>query len=243
MVNIGSFSSIKPLIKKLQKTDIEPFCQKWWKDVDIRSYRRSCGSVTYHGHLNGINHHLTTGANPSGLRKTFFGTGITPKDMIEITDAEFKALPKTKETIKAFRCVGEKPEFFKQDYARYSKSLQVKKGDIITMPEYAYATSDIGYAKVYLPNDKGILYDIEIPSGSRVSLTGCGINNEIVFPRASRFECIGKEEVNGITTIKLKYIQPMDITSWYLKGTNIVFSRFVYLDNINLLEVYSQIKW
>ena len=79
------------------------------------------------------------------------------------------------------------------------------------MPEYAYATSDINYAKVYLPNDKGILYDIEIPSGSRISLTGYGKNNEIVFPRASRFECIGKEEANGTTIIKLKYVQPIDI--------------------------------
>lgn len=211
MVSIGSFSSIKPLIKKLPKIAIEPFCPKWWKDVELKYYRRSCGNVTYHGYLNGINHHLTTGVNPSGLRQQFFNTGITPKDMIEITDAEFKALPKTKETIRAFRCVGKKPEVFKQDYARYTKSLNVKKGDIITMPEYAYATSDINYAKVYLPDDKGILYDIEIPGGSRISLTGYGKNNEIVFPRASRFECIGKEEANGTTIIKLKYVQPIDI--------------------------------
>ena len=212
MVSITSITSKIP-IKKFASKNVETFCQKWWKDVDLRHYKRHYGSVTHHGHLNGINHHLTTGANPKGLKEIFFGTGITPKDMIEITDAEFKTLPKTKEKIRAFRCVGEKPEFFKQDYARFNKSIQVKKGDIVTMPEYAYATSDINYAKVYLPNDKGIIYDIEIPTGSRVSLTGQGINNEIVFPRASRFECLGKEEINGVTTIKLKYIQPLDVTS------------------------------
>lgn len=210
MVNIVALG-VKNALKTTVTKNIEPFCQKWWKEVDLRYYKCRSGNVTYHGYLNGINHHLTTGANPSGLKEKFFSTGISPKEMIEISDAEFKMLPKTTEKIRAFRCVGEKPEFFKQDYARYTKSLQVKKGDIITMPEYAYATSDINYAKVYLPNDRGIIYDIEIPAGSRISLTGQGINNEIVFPRASNFECIGKEELNGKTIIRLKYITPLDV--------------------------------
>lgn len=210
MVNIAALG-VKNALKTKVTKNIEPFCQKWWKEVDLRYYKCRSGNVTYHGYLNGINHHLTTGANPSGLKEKFFSTGISPKEMIEISDAEFKMLPKTTEKIRAFRCIGEKPEFFKQDYARYTKSLQVKKGDIITMPEYAYATSDINYAKVYLPNDKGIIYDIEIPVGSRISLTGQGSNNEIVFPRASKFECIGKEELNGAVIIKLKYITPLDV--------------------------------
>ena len=188
----------------------KPFCQQVWGQTNLARYRRPCGSVTHHGFLHGINHHLTTHVSPEDLTKTFFGTGMTPKEMIILADAEFKALPKTTETIRAFRCIGEKPTFFQQDYARYIKSLEVKKGDIIRMPEYAYATSDIKYAKVYLPSRKGILYDIEIPPESRVSILGHGENNEIVFPRSSRFECAGKEVGDEVTTIKLKYIRPID---------------------------------
>lgn len=200
------------LAKHPEAAKIKPLCQEFWEGVDFKRYYRRCGNVTYHGNLNGINHHLTTGSNPEGLRIVFFNTGVTPKEMIEVTDVEFKVLPKTTKTIIGYRCVGEKPEFFKQDYARYIKSKKVKKGDIITMPEYAYATSDKGYAEIYLNNGCGIMYEIEIPPESRISLTGHGINNEIVFPRSSKFECIDVEERGNITFIKLKYIKPFDYT-------------------------------
>jgi len=198
------------LAQNPEAKNIKPFCQEFWNGVDLKHYRRSCGSVTYHGHLNGINHHLTTKANPKGLNEIFFGTGVTPKEMIQITDAEFKALPKTKEKIIAYRCVGEKPEFFIKDYTRYQKSLKIKKGDIITMPEYAYATSDIGYAEGYLRNNKGIKYIIEIEPESRVSIIGQGKNNEITFPRSSKFECLGTEQDGDVLLVKLKYIKPID---------------------------------
>ena len=198
------------LAQNPEAKNIKPFCQEWWNCVDLKHYRRACGSVTYHGHLNGINHHLTTGVNPQGLNEIFMGTGVTPKEMVQITDAEFKVLPKTKEKIIAYRCIGEKPEFLAQDYARYQKSLKIKKGDIITMPEYAYATSDIGYAEIYLNNKKGIKYTIEIEPESRVSILGHGKNNEIVFPRSSKFECLGTEQDGDVLIVKLKYIKPID---------------------------------
>ena len=198
------------IAKNPEAKNIKPFCQEFWESVNLKSYRRAYGSVTYHGHLNGINHHLTTGANPQGLNEVFMGTGVTPKEMIEITDCEFKVLPKTKEKIIGYRCVGEKPEFFTLDYARYQKSLKVKKGDIITMPEYAYATSDIGYAEIYLTNKKGIKYIIEIEPESRVSIIGHGKNNEITFPRSSKFECLGTEQDGDVLIVRLKYIKPID---------------------------------
>ena len=80
------------------------------------------------------------------------------------------------------------------------------------MREYAYATSDIEYARGYLTNDKGILYDIEIPVGARVSLKGYGVNNEIVFPRSSKFECVGTQRVKSqeedYLCVKLRYVIP-----------------------------------
>ena len=80
------------------------------------------------------------------------------------------------------------------------------------MKEYAYATPDINYAKVYLPNNKGITYEIEIPKGARVSRT----QKEVVFPRSSKFECVDtkriKDENNDYLQVKLRYILPDE--SW-----------------------------
>ena len=209
-VTTASEVMAKYITKNPEAKNIKPFCQEFWESVDLKRYRRVCGSVTYHGHLNGINHHLTSGVNPQDLNEVFINTGVTPKGMIEITDAEFKVLPKTKEKIIGYRCVGEKPEFFVKDYARYQKSLKIKKGDIITMPEYAYATSDVEYAEIYLTNKKGIKYIIEIEPESRVSIIGHGKNNEIVFPRSSKFECLGTEQDGEVLLVKLKYIKPID---------------------------------
>ena len=81
------------------------------------------------------------------------------------------------------------------------------------MREYAYATSDKGYASVYMPNNRGIRYEIEIPEGARVSRVGqIGSNDEIVFPRSSKFECLETQKVkdadNDYTIIKLRYLLP-----------------------------------
>ena len=184
----------------------EPFCEQFWRSQNLRLFKRPYHSVSYHDYLHGINHHLTTHTDPEGLNQLFMQTGITPKEMIILTDAEFKALPKTTETIRSFRCIGEKPAFFEKEYARYTKSLEIKKGEIIRMPEYAYSSIDINFAKNFLYGTNGIIYDIEIPVGSRVSISGC----DIVFPRSSRFECLGKEVKDGVTTIKIRYIQPID---------------------------------
>ena len=113
-----------------------------------------------------------------------------------------------RDRIHAFRSIGEKPDFF-SEYKLYKKRLDIKKGETIDMKEYAYATSDIDYARGYLTNNKGILYDIEIPKGSKVSVTGANTaTNEVVFPRSSKFECVGKEHVkdanNDYVKIKLK---------------------------------------
>ncbi len=195
MVAIGN--TIKPLL------EAAPFCQRVWQKIDLSRYVRKCGYVTHHKDLNGINHYFL-GAPSNGF-KIPFKNGITPQDMMVLTDVEFKALPKTTEKIISYRCIGEKPEFL-ESYKRYSKSLNVKEGDKVYMPEYAYSATNIKYAKGYLKDGKGILYEIEIPPGARVSRGA----EEIVFPRSSRFECLEKKEKDGLTIIKLKYILPFD---------------------------------
>lgn len=186
------------------------YCQQYWKDALAEGLVKRNGkesSVSLHGYLNSINHHFINSPNPKAMDEISSFTKMTPRDMIWKTDFEFKSLKPLEEPLKAYRCIGEKPDFF-SEYPLYLKRLNTKKGDIIDMKEYAYATSDINYAKGYLTNDKGIIYEINIPEKARVSVKGYGINNEIVFPRSSRFECIGTEQKGDSKIIKLKYLLP-----------------------------------
>ena len=189
----------------------EMFCnQIWAKALEERVVRQSTReSVSLHGYLNGINHHFIHSPKPEAMDEFFSFTKQTPRDMIAQTDIEFKCLKPTSESMRVIRCIGEKPDFF-TEYPLYLKRTQVKKGEIIDMKEYAYATPDVSYARVYLTNNRGILYDIEIPPGARVSRRG----DEIVFPRSSRFECTGVKEVkdteNDYKHVNLRYILPTD---------------------------------
>ena len=190
------------------------FCSEYYKELAnlglLRQEGRKC--VDSHNYLNGINHHLLTGFNPEGLNEKIFGLKLTPKEMIRQTDLEFKALAPTEETMQVYRCVGEKPEFF-SEYPLYKKRLNIKKGEIIDMREYAYATSDLPYAEVYLPNKKGITYSIEVPAGSRVSRIGNSKKtDEVVFPRSSMFQCQDViDDGSGNLLVKLLYLKPKDI--------------------------------
>lgn len=210
----SSIAQHSPSLKTLQK---DTFCHQYWQQIKSEGLLKNSNqtSVKLHGYLNGINHHLVTGASPKNMDKEFMSLGLTPRDMITLTDIEFKTLKPTTETIHAFRSIGEKPDFF-SEYKLYKKRLDIKNGETIDMKEYAYATSDIDYARGYLTNNKGILYDIEIPKGSKVSVTGANTaTNEVVFPRSSKFECVGKEHVkdanNDYVKVNLKYIVPQDI--------------------------------
>lgn len=187
------------------------FCANFWQEAD------KCGKlspinvskVSLHGQLNGINHFLITGANPKLMDEVFMNTNLTPRRMISLTDFEFKRIKPTTENLNVFRCIGEKPEFF-SEYNLYKKRLSIKKGEIIDMKEYAYATSDLSYARNYLVNNKGIMYEIEVPENSRISRIGFGISDEVVFPRSSKFKCTEVKQIKNAeddyTLIKLKYL-------------------------------------
>lgn len=202
---------VSTVSKKIQQSGTQKlYCQEYWRDALAEGLVKRNGtkeSVSLHGYLNSINHHFINSPNPKAMDEISPFTKMTPRDMIWKTDFEFKGLKPIDNPMKAYRCVGEKPDFF-SEYPLYLKRLSTKKGDIIDMKEYAYATSDINYAKGYLTNDKGIIYEIDIPEKARVSVKGYGVNNEIVFPRSSKFECIGTEQQGDTKIIKLKYILP-----------------------------------
>ena len=181
------------------------FCSNYWKNNTQKPLNKNY--VSLHSELNGINHFFITGANPKLMDSSFMNLGLTPREMIKLTDSEFKRIKPTEKNTIAYRCIGEKPDFF-SEYKLYRKRLNIKKGDVINMREYAYATPEIAYAKRYLTNNKGILYEIEIPKASKVSISGA----EIVFPRSSNFECVGIKQTKtadeDFQIIKLRYIQP-----------------------------------
>lgn len=211
VLNTANTKQVTKSAKHFEKT---MFCQEYWAeavaDRVVRNTSRT--SVDTHGLLNGINHHFIHPVNPKHLDMPAINSNLTVREMIRETDWQFKSLKPTAEKMYTYRCIGEKPEFF-SEYKQYKKALDVKKGDVIIMREYAYATSDKGYASVYLPNNRGIRYEIEIPEGARVSRVGqIGSNDEIVFPRSSKFECLGTQKVkdadNDYTIIKLRYLLP-----------------------------------
>ena len=196
------------------------FCKKMWQDEfpdgKIKTFPYS--KVTYHGRFNAFNHLLIKGGCPSDFNSPHpLLFNKTVKEIITESDVEFKRLKPTSQKLTVYRCIGEKPDFF-AEYKIYLKKYNTKPGDVIYMPEYAYAASDTGYAKSFLSYKNGIVYEIEVPEGSRVSLTGkitdgkMSHGHECVFPRFSRFLCTAKsKDEKGHVYLKLKYIKPEEI--------------------------------
>lgn|SRR5574344_316230 len=199
--------------------DTKPlFCHQIWGkmyesgQLNPITYR-TC--VSNHGILNSFNYMLINGATTEKLSQVLpFYHNRCVKDIIKSTDIEFRRLKPIPEKITVYRCVGEKPDFF-SEYKLYKKRFNIKKGDVINMQEYAYSASDTNYAKVYIPNEKGIMYEISVPKGARVSLTGeikdgfMPAGNECVFPRNSKFKCLSRSvDEKGLAHVKLEYILP-----------------------------------
>lgn len=206
----GKSKPAQKALKTVPEKDL--FCRRYWHDAAeeglLNQSRKT--SVEMHGYLNSINHNFIIPGQPELMDNIHWQTGITPRQMISKTDFEFKRLKPLEQKMKVYRSIGYKPEFF-SEYKLYKKSLEVKKGDVIMMREYAYATSDKGYAHFYLVNNKGIFYEIEVPEGARISRKGdIGKYDEVVFPRSSRFECTGVKEIkdaeNDYKLVKLKYL-------------------------------------
>lgn len=192
---------------KVKPKETKPlFCHEYWKACKEQGVisQTNADSVSMHGRLNGINHFFVTGANPKYMDSNV-------REMVRVTDMEFKELRPTEKILNVTRCIGEKPDFF-SEYKLYAKRLGIKKGDIIDMKEYPYSSSNEFYARGYLGNNRGIVYEIEVPKGSRVSRTGNEQCDEVVFPRSSKFECLKTERIkdndNDYLKVNLRYIQP-----------------------------------
>ena len=201
---VGKTGKTKTLVKSVPTEEL--FCHKYWKMVKDNGKLTCQGqkSVDLGEYLHSINHHFIHSPYPKMIDEIQPQVGLTPRQIISKTDLDFKRLLPTEEDMHVYRCIGEKPEFF-SEYASYKKAFNVKKGDVITMREYAYAAESEAYARNFLPNNKGILYDIEVPKGSKISRYG-----DIIFPRSSKFECIDTKNIisadENYKLVKLRYL-------------------------------------
>ena len=121
-------------------------------------------------------------------------------------DEEFKKLPPVLFARKYYRGI----------MGKNNEGVQIlqkaNQGDIV-MPDRGYAfitkSKDVaeGYAR-YLDNSAGgenVFMEIKIPRGARISRNPFHLR-EAVMPRNAKFEVLDKQEKDGLTKVKLKYI-------------------------------------
>jgi len=177
--------------------------------------------VRYHASLNSFNHMLNNTGRIDLNRKLKAPSYYEPypptvKDTITVTDIAFKRLAPIAEDLTVYRCIPKRPSFLQGHHELFQKSISVKPGETTVMREYAYCTPDTSYAKAFLGDECGILYEISLPKGARISQGTAGYRcsyGDYVLPRYSRFKCISNEILeDGSHKIKLEYILPDE--SW-----------------------------
>ena len=192
---------IKPVSANFQQT--KRICQQYWERVLKDAKPLSKTSIEHHESLAEVNATALIRNYNTGLPATLL------KQIMFQSDKEFKLLKPLERDITLWRGVSMPTHKMEERYISvFDKAYNIKKGDITYMPEYAYASDDKNYASLFASNsNKAILYEIQVPQGAKLSQTWA-----YVFPRASKFECIGtvenKTEQNTTKLIKLKYILP-----------------------------------
>lgn len=177
----------------------ELFCQQYWNKV-LAGKTKQYDHLSQEFDLHGINYYLLAGLfpmNENSLNK-----------IISTTDKELKLFKPTKKALTLWRGIrNPKPYDNKIFLKKFDKCKDLKEGDILTMPEYAYAAENKQYAEFYASYKDGILYEINVPKGSKI-----GDSHFYIFPRASKFKCKGNELVENDRVqyhhIKLDYIPP-----------------------------------
>lgn len=184
-------------VNKFQNQEL--FCKKYWERV----FSKDCKTVdklSQSWDIREVNQYLIGGYKPMG-RKNIAG-------IIAATDKDFKLYkPIEKELILWRGICG--AEIYKHPYmeALIEKCKKLKKGDILRMREYAFASDDKTYAQDIYTQDDGILYEITVPKGARIA-----DDWNYRFPRESMFLCtqndVVKENNKNFRLIKLTYLLP-----------------------------------
>jgi len=192
----------------------QQFCERYWSQkakLPKRDY------VELQCALYSANVKLLTGRGLS-LQEFKRRYGVSFERVINQTDREFKSLRETTKEMIVYRGVSE-PKGKEHPLLKklYQKSLNIKENDTIAARGYAFAALEQSLAKLFglHANKAGILYEIRIPKGARVSMRW----DEVVFPRYSKFKCLESKEivnVEGKCMFKrMEYIVPKEKSGWF----------------------------
>ena len=180
-------------------------CDEYWNDMKKLGLLQPLKykEVTYHGELNSFNHMLV-GFGSCNFKQKCINTNISIAKVITKTDFDFKRLLPIENSITVYRCIRKRPDYLEDVGTLFKKSTQTQKGDIVTLKEYAYCSPQKDYAECFL-SDGGIIYEIQLPKGAKISQRGA----DCVLPRYFRAECLSNELTNeGYHYIKLRGILP-----------------------------------
>jgi len=175
------------------------FCEEYWRNIakNTKPSKEYKSRISTAIDIHCINKYFIK----NNLKKDVLENTINMplNKFIAQTDKEFKQLTPTEYSLVLWRGVSAPPIDAKRN-ARYKQSYKCKVGDIVFMPEYAYASESENVALAFALDDvnqNGIVYKINVPKGAK-------INNgaHFIFPRCSKFECL---DVQNMTENEVKY--------------------------------------
>lgn len=200
------------------------FCEEYWAKQSIKKLfkTKKLEHVSHSFDLHDVNYFLL-GSNDAVFYMNTQQYGddelLNIREVISKSDKEFKILKPIGEKMTLWRGINGFNNFPK----RFQQSYDTKVGDIIYMQEYAYASESKSYAEGFakINSDKGILYEIEVPKGAKLST-----KQHYIFPRYSKFECTGTEEQERFKLIKLKYLSKDEsLLNYFIKKIFIGFNK------------------
>ena len=185
----------------------QQFCDLYWQRTRNAAQisQKEINHISHQWNLSNINCYLLGSKNAVLWNANY-------RDIPEIirnTDTEFRYLRPTKEDLILWRGVAKPIDDIAYINDVFNKSMNLKKGDLIRLPGYIFADSNIKTAKEFgqISTNSAILYKINAPAGSRIYRSGC-----FIFPRDSKFVCTDNitmsEKNKPYQLISLDYIKP-----------------------------------
>ena len=142
------------MISKISTKTKPLFCEEYWAKRSIKNaLSKKLKHVSHTFDLHDVNYFLLGYVGENSNSKSLLYADyppITVHDVISITDKEFKRVKPTKNKMVLWRGI-EGYDIFPE---RFEKCYNTKKGDIIYMPEYAFASENKIFA--VMPNGKSV---------------------------------------------------------------------------------------
>ena len=164
------------MINKIVTKTKPLFCEEYWARQSIKALfkPKRLEHVSHYFDLHDVNYLLLgyMNSNFNANSKLYADSPpITVKDAISLSDREFKMLKPIRKNLTLWRGI-EGNYVFPE---RFQKAYNAKAGDIIYMPEYAYASELKMHAERFA---NGLLYEITVPRGAKLSN-----KSNYIFPR------------------------------------------------------------